>query len=120
MARRPLHCRRPRARRLILYPGRPSAQSPAGGPHDDSAGGVWHPTRSRHEGKDDFLAMFEPTVRLNKTLWEKIKKCAEAGGYSSPEEFVTHVLEKEVARLVDDTTSNEEILRKLKGLGYLE
>ena len=40
-------------------------------------------------------------------------------GYS-PEEFVTHVLEKEVARLVDDTSSNEEILRKLKGLGYLE
>jgi hypothetical protein len=64
--------------------------------------------------------MFEPTVRLNKTLWEKIKKCAEAGGYSSPDEFVTHVLEKEVARLVDNTTSDEEILRKLKGLGYLE
>ena len=64
--------------------------------------------------------MFEPTVRLNKTLWAKVQKCAEAGGYSSPEEFVTHVLEKEIARLLDDTSSDEDILRKLKGLGYLE
>ena len=64
--------------------------------------------------------MFEPTVRLDKTLWDKIKKCAEAGGYSSPEEFVAHVLERETARLLDDSTSDEEILRKLKGLGYLE
>ena len=64
--------------------------------------------------------MFDPTVRLNKTLWDKIKKCAEAGGYSSPDEFVTHVLERETDRLLADTTSAEEILRKLKGLGYLE
>ena len=64
--------------------------------------------------------MFEPTVHLNRTLWAKVKKCAEAGGYSSPEEFVAHVLEKETARLLEDTTSDEEILRKLKGLGYLE
>ena len=64
--------------------------------------------------------MFEPTVRLDKALWAKVKKCADAGGYSSPDEFVAHVLEKETARLLDDTTSDEEILRKLKGLGYLE
>jgi hypothetical protein len=64
--------------------------------------------------------MFEPTVRLNKTLWTQVKQCAEAGGYSSPEEFVQHVLEKEVSRLLSEGTSDEEILRKLKGLGYLE
>lgn len=64
--------------------------------------------------------MFGPTVRLKKTLWAKVKKCAEVGGYSSPEEFIDHVLEKETARLLDDTASGEEILRKLKGLGYLE
>lgn len=64
--------------------------------------------------------MFEPTVHLNRTLWAKVKKCAAAGGYSSPEEFVEHVLEKETTRLLEDTSSDEEILRKLKGLGYLE
>src|ERR1051326_1331460 len=120
MARRPLHRPRPRARSLIFQPGGPPPQSAPRRPHDNSAGGVRRPAGTRDEGKDDFLAMFEPTVRLNKTLWEKIRKCADAGGYSSPEEFVTHVLEKEVSRLVDDASSNEEILRKLKGLGYLE
>jgi len=59
------------------------------------------------------------TIRLKKTLWERVKKCSEAAGYSSPEEFVEHVLEKELARL-EDAESDEEIARKLKGLGYLE
>lgn len=63
--------------------------------------------------------MFEPTVKVKKELWERIKICAGKSGYSSPEEFVLHVLEREVARL-DDTQSDEEIARKLKGLGYLE
>ena len=59
------------------------------------------------------------TVKLNKALWAKVKKCSEAGGYSSPDEFVEHVLEKELAKL-DDAQSDEEIARKLKGLGYLD
>ena len=63
--------------------------------------------------------MFGPSVKVNKDLWDRIKKCADASGYSSPEEFVQHVLEREVARL-EDTQSDEEIARKLKGLGYLE
>ena len=32
--------------------------------------------------------MLKPTIKLNKELWAKVKKCSEAGGYSSPEEFV--------------------------------
>ena len=64
--------------------------------------------------------MFEPTVRLNRTLWTKVKQCAEAGGYSSPDEFVGTCSKRRVARLLERRTSDEEILRKLKGLGYLE
>ena len=60
------------------------------------------------------------SVKLQNELWEKTKRCAEAAGYSSPEEFVVHLLEKEVARLEEEAASNEEITRKLKGLGYLE
>ncbi len=63
--------------------------------------------------------MLKPTIKLNKELWAKVKKCSEAGGYSSPEEFVEHVLEKELA-VFEESESDEEIARKLKGLGYLE
>jgi len=49
----------------------------------------------------------------------KIKRVAAAAGYSSPEEFVEHVLEREIAKL-DDAQSDEEIVRKLKGLGYID
>ena len=59
------------------------------------------------------------TVKLNKALYAKVKKCAQAGGYSSPDEFVEHVLEKELASMAE-SESDEEIARKLKGLGYLE
>ncbi|MEO7651767.1 MAG: hypothetical protein ABIZ80_14980 [Bryobacteraceae bacterium] len=63
--------------------------------------------------------MFAPTIKLKKELWNRLKKCSEAGGYSSPQEFVEHILEREVAKLAD-AESDEEILRKMKGLGYLE
>ena len=59
------------------------------------------------------------SVKINSDLWAKVKKCAEVGGYSSPQEFVEHVLEKELAR-VEEAQSDEEIARKLKGLGYIE
>jgi hypothetical protein len=63
--------------------------------------------------------MFGPTIKLNKDLWDRIKKCAGAAGYSSPEEFVEHTLERELAKL-EDTGSDEEIVKKLKGLGYID
>lgn len=63
--------------------------------------------------------MFGPAIKLKPDLWAKVKKCAEAGGYSSPQEFVEHVLEKEIVKL-EEAQSDEEIARKLKGLGYLD
>jgi metal-responsive CopG/Arc/MetJ family transcriptional regulator len=63
--------------------------------------------------------MIGPTIKLNKSLWAKVKKCAEAGGYSSPQEFVEHILEKELAK-IDTEVSEEEITKKLQGLGYLD
>jgi hypothetical protein len=58
-------------------------------------------------------------VKLNKALYAKVKQCAKAGGYSSPDEFVEHVLEKELAKL-EEAESDDQIARKLKGLGYLD
>jgi metal-responsive CopG/Arc/MetJ family transcriptional regulator len=63
--------------------------------------------------------MLKPTITLKSNLWSKVKKCSEAGGYSSPQEFVEHVLEREIAKL-DDAESEAEIARKLKGLGYID
>jgi metal-responsive CopG/Arc/MetJ family transcriptional regulator len=63
--------------------------------------------------------MFKTTkVKLETALVDKIKKYAEIAGYSSPEEFITHALEKELAQL-DDADSEEEIKKRLRGLGYM-
>jgi metal-responsive CopG/Arc/MetJ family transcriptional regulator len=62
--------------------------------------------------------MGKTKVKLNKDLMEKVKKFAEISGYSSPEEFITHCLEKELTK-IEESDSEEEIKKKLKGLGYI-
>ncbi|MCX7016063.1 MAG: hypothetical protein NTW86_26485 [Candidatus Sumerlaeota bacterium] len=62
--------------------------------------------------------MFGPRLKIDKALLDKAKKHAEMAGYSSVEEFVTHLLEREIAQL-EEADSEEEIKKKLKGLGYL-
>jgi metal-responsive CopG/Arc/MetJ family transcriptional regulator len=63
--------------------------------------------------------MFASTkVKLDKDLVAKVKKYADIAGYSSPEEFITHALEKELAKL-EDAGSEEEIRKRLQGLGYI-
>ena len=59
--------------------------------------------------------MLGTSIKLNKELMEKVKKCADAAGYSSPQEFVEHVLERELAK-VESSASDEEIAKKLQGL----
>ncbi len=63
--------------------------------------------------------MFRTTIKLNRELWQRIRRYAEAAGYASPEEFIEHLLEKELGRL-EEAESNEEIVKKLQGLGYIE
>lgn len=62
--------------------------------------------------------MGKAKIKLDKDLMGKVKKYAEMAGYSSVEEFVTHCLEKEIAKL-EESDSEEEIKKKLKGLGYI-
>jgi hypothetical protein len=61
----------------------------------------------------------EKRIHLDKDLWERVRRFAEIAGYSSPDEFVAHVLEKELAGL-QASDSDENIRKKLKGLGYIE
>jgi metal-responsive CopG/Arc/MetJ family transcriptional regulator len=57
-------------------------------------------------------------VKLEKDLVERVKKVSQVAGYSSPEEFITHALEKELAKL-EDAGSEEEMKKRLRGLGYI-
>ncbi len=60
----------------------------------------------------------DPKIKLDKALWQKIQRYAEIAGYSSADEFVTHALEKEIA-LLEESDSDEEVKKKLRGLGYI-
>lgn len=62
--------------------------------------------------------MLGPKIKIEKELYDRVKKYSEIAGYSSIDEFVTHVLEKELSN-VDDSASEEEIKKRLQGLGYL-
>jgi metal-responsive CopG/Arc/MetJ family transcriptional regulator len=62
--------------------------------------------------------MGKAKIKLDKDLMDKVKKYAKMAGYSSSEEFITHCLEKEIAKL-EESDSEEEIKKKLKGLGYI-
>jgi metal-responsive CopG/Arc/MetJ family transcriptional regulator len=62
--------------------------------------------------------MFGSRIKINRDLLQKIRRYAEIAGYSSPEEFITHALEKEIAEL-EEADSDEEIKKKLRGLGYI-
>jgi metal-responsive CopG/Arc/MetJ family transcriptional regulator len=62
--------------------------------------------------------MFGSRVKLDKALLAKLKRYSDLAGYASVEEFITHALEKEIAQL-EGTESEQELKKKLKGLGYL-
>jgi len=57
-------------------------------------------------------------IKLEKELYDRVRQYAKIAGYSSVEEFVAHILEKELAP-VDEADSEEEVKKRLQGLGYL-
>jgi metal-responsive CopG/Arc/MetJ family transcriptional regulator len=62
--------------------------------------------------------MFGSNVKLDKALLAKVKRYADLAGYSSADEFIAHALEREIARL-ETADSDEEVKKRLKGLGYI-
>ncbi len=57
-------------------------------------------------------------VKIERDLMDRIRKVADVAGYATAEEFVVHVLEKEMLHF-EDAGSDEDIRNKLKGLGYI-
>lgn len=63
--------------------------------------------------------MFGTKVKIDKALYDRVKVVADKAGYSSADEFITNVLEKELAKL-EDAKTDEQLEERLRGLGYIE
>lgn len=58
--------------------------------------------------------------KIDNEMKERLDKVSEAGGYSSAEEFILHIIERELNKLDPGAEESEEdIKKKLEGLGYL-
>ena len=58
-------------------------------------------------------------IKIDSNLFDRAKKASEIAGYSSIEEFVTHIIETEVAKH-ETTQTDEKVADQLRGLGYIE
>ena len=59
------------------------------------------------------------SIKIGSDLWHRAVKHAEREGYSSLQEFVEHLLERELKR-DKEAEALDEVERRLKGLGYLD
>ena len=57
-------------------------------------------------------------VKVDKDLYNRICKVADVAGYATAEEFIQHILEKEMLHF-EDSKNDADIRAKLKGLGYI-
>jgi predicted DNA-binding protein len=57
-------------------------------------------------------------IKLEPELIERVKQIAEVAGYASHEEFIVHIIEKELAQF-EGGDSDDDITEKLRGLGYI-
>ena len=60
-----------------------------------------------------------PKIKLDSKLYDRIKKISETAGYSSPDEFIIHLIEKELA-VLESAEAEGKVIERLRGLGYLE
>ena len=59
-----------------------------------------------------------PKIKIDKQLYEEVKQVSENAGYSSAEEFVSHLLEK-VVNPPDAEDNDQDLVNQLRGLGYI-
>ena len=63
--------------------------------------------------------MASKKIKIDGDLYQKAKKYAETAGYSSVDEFITHMLEKALSDIEEGGDSIEEVEKRLRGLGYI-
>ncbi|MBI5189474.1 MAG: hypothetical protein HZA22_02185 [Nitrospirae bacterium] len=57
-------------------------------------------------------------IKLDSDLVDRAQRFSEEAGYSTVEEFISHIVEKELAK-IEDSDSEEDIKERLRGLGYI-
>lgn len=60
-----------------------------------------------------------PKIKIESGLYDRLKKVTEVAGYSSVEEFVTHMIEKELEK-IEAPDDDKLVQERLRGLGYIE
>ena len=58
-------------------------------------------------------------IKIDSNLFDRVKKVTEAAGYSSIDEFITHIIEKALVEHEADQ-ADEKVADQLRGLGYIE
>ena len=58
------------------------------------------------------------SIKIDKDLHTRLAKVADVAGYATVDEFIQHILEKEMLHF-EDTKNEGDIRAKLKGLGYI-
>ena len=58
-------------------------------------------------------------IKIDSNLYDRLKKATEAAGYSSTDEFITHIIETEVAKY-ETSNPDDQVADQLRGLGYIE
>jgi len=59
-------------------------------------------------------------IKIDSKLYYRAKKAAEAAGYSSFEEFITYIIEKEISQLEASSDGDDAVADQLRGLGYID
>jgi hypothetical protein len=58
-------------------------------------------------------------IKIDSKLCDRAKKASEGAGYSSLDEFVTSLIEKELS-LMETAAGEAAVDDQLRGLGYIE
>ncbi|HOX25313.1 MAG TPA: hypothetical protein PLL30_12930 [Candidatus Krumholzibacteria bacterium] len=58
-------------------------------------------------------------IKLDRDLLARAERASKAAGYASVEEFVAHVLERELDKFDKGAADEEEIRKRMQGLGYI-
>ena len=58
-------------------------------------------------------------IKIDSNLYDRAKDAAENAGYSSVDEFITHLIEQGIEQSDSDNT-DEQVGDQLRGLGYID
>ncbi len=58
-------------------------------------------------------------IKIDKALYSRAKEIFPVAGYTSVEEFVEHAIETAIEKFCD-SSEDEAVIERLKGLGYIE